>query len=59
MIELEERNDVTPLCPHCAEPLGTVHYRALRAFLGRRYVYFCGKCAKVLGLSHRKGFWMG
>jgi len=33
--------------------------RELRGVLGRRYVYFCSHCRKVLGLSHRKGFWMG
>ena len=59
MIQTEERNDVTPLCPHCEAPVGTVHYRKLAGFLGRRYVYFCARCAKVLGMSHRKGFWMG
>ena len=59
MIEIEERNDVTPVCPHCTEPLLSIHYRRLRAFLGQRYVYFCGACRKVLGISHRKGFWMG
>ena len=59
MIEIEERNDVTPICPHCTEPLRSIHYRTLRAFLGRRFVYFCGGCRKVLGVSHRKGFWMG
>ena len=59
MIQSEERNDVTPLCPHCAEPVRTIHYRAMSGFLGRRYVYFCAACKKVLGVSHRKGFWMG
>ena len=59
MIQIEERNDVTPLCPHCEEPVGTVHYRQLEGFLGRRYVYFCSRCSKVLGMSHRKGLWMG
>ena len=59
MIELEERNDVTPLCPHCEEPVRTIQYATLSAFLGRRYVYFCATCKKVLGVSHRKGFWMG
>jgi hypothetical protein len=33
--------------------------RFLRGFLGRRYLYFCPHCRKVLGVSHRKGFWMG
>ena len=28
-------------------------------FLGKRYVYFCPNCKSVLGVSHRKGFWMG
>ena len=59
MIQSEERNDVTPLCPHCNERLRTVQYRALSGFFGKRYVYFCANCHKVLGLSHRKGFWMG
>ena len=59
MIEIEERDDVTPLCPHCAEPARTIHYRALRGILGRRYLYFCAGCKKILGVSHRKGFWMG
>ena len=59
MIEIEERDDVTPICPHCDTQLGTLYFRTMRAFLGRRYVYFCGACRKVLGVSHRKGFWMG
>ena len=59
MIEIEERDDVTPVCPHCSEPVQTMHYRCLSGFLGRRYVYFCCVCRRVLGISHRKGFWMG
>ena len=59
MIELREKDDVVPLCPHCAEPLGEVWFREVRGFLGKRYVYFCSKCHKVLGVSHRKGFFMG
>ena len=59
MIDLKERDDVVPLCPHCDAPLDLVWCRALRSRLGRRYVYFCSKCRKVLGVSHRKGFWMG
>ena len=26
---------------------------------GRRYCYSCTECKKILGISHRKGFWMG
>ena len=58
-MEIEERNDLTPICPHCEHAVRKVHYRSLRTFLGRRYVYFCAECRKVLGISHRKGFWMG
>jgi hypothetical protein len=59
MIRIEERDDVQPVCPHCSEPVDTVWFRELRGSLGRRYVYFCARCRKVLGVSHRKGFWMG
>ena len=59
MIVLTERQDVTPICPHCSEPAGEIWYQKLEAFLGQRYVYFCGSCNKILGVSHRKGFWMG
>jgi len=33
--------------------------RELESMLGKRYIYFCPNCRKVLGVSHRKGFWMG
>ncbi len=59
MIELAERPDVPPICPHCEKTLKTINFQVLSAWLGRRYVYFCGACRKVLGVSHRKGFWMG
>ena len=59
MIELQEIKDVMPLCPHCQQQLNTIWYRALRGILGRRYIYFCPACQKSLGITHRKGFWMG
>ena len=58
-MKLENRDDVSPICPHCSEELDTISMQELRGFLGRRYVYFCPRCRKVLGVSHRKGFWMG
>ena len=58
-MEVKEKNDVTPICPHCAESVREVWFRELKGMLGRRYVYFCASCKKVLGVSHRKGFWMG
>jgi hypothetical protein len=59
MVELRENPDATPICPHCSEPAEEIWYRQLKSFLGQRYVYFCGRCRKILGVSHRKGFWMG
>ncbi|MDH3628709.1 MAG: hypothetical protein OEV00_13930 [Acidobacteriota bacterium] len=59
MIQVKEQNNATPLCPHCSETIGEIWFRQLSGMFGRRYVYFCSACRKVLGVSHRKGFWMG
>lgn len=59
MIKLEQREDMRPVCPHCTNELRSVWFRELKGRMGKRYVYFCGTCRKVLGVSHRKGFWMG
>ena len=59
MIELKEKNDAEPVCPHCSERLEELWFRELRGYLGKRYIYFCKECRKVLGVSHRKGLWMG
>lgn len=59
MIRLEEKKDVCPVCPHCAVELKTLWCREVESVFGKRYVYFCPECRKVLGVSHRKGFWMG
>lgn len=59
MIDLAHKQDVAPLCPHCERELASVWFRELKGFLGRRYVYFCSECRKCLGISHRKGLFMG
>ncbi|MCF7669047.1 MAG: hypothetical protein K9N48_04640 [Verrucomicrobia bacterium] len=59
MIECIEKENETPVCPHCNAVLNEVWFRAMKGFLGRRYLYFCPQCKKVLGVTHRKGFWMG
>jgi len=59
MIELEERPTDLPICPHCETVVKTLYYQLLSKWMGRRYVYFCSKCKKVLGVSHRKGLLMG
>ena len=58
-ITVERRDDMQPVCPHCENELRAVWLRELSGTFGRRYVYFCPHCRKVLGISHRKGFWMG
>jgi hypothetical protein len=59
MMNIEEKRDIAPVCPHCSADLQTIWVRKLRATHGNRYVYFCPGCRKVLGVSNRKGFWMG
>ena len=56
---VEANDSVTPICPHCDCQITEVWHRKLSGLLGRRYVYFCAGCRKVLGISHRKGFFMG
>lgn len=59
MIECIEKQDEYPICPHCNTKLETVWSRLLSGAFGKRYIYFCPHCRKTLGVSHRKGFWMG
>ena len=59
MITMEQKQDVEPMCPHCKDPLRSIWFRDLGGMFGKRYVYFCSQCRSVLGVSHRKGFWMG
>ena len=59
MLDIEKKDDVRPICPHCQEEMAQVWFRELSGVAGRRYIYFCSNCRKVLGISHRKGFLMG
>ncbi len=58
-MKVEKRENINPICPFCEVDLDTVWTKELKGSLGKRYIYFCPKCNKVLGVSHRKGFWMG
>lgn len=58
-IDLIEKKDETPLCPHCSAELTALWTKRVDSQFGKRFIYFCPFCRKVLGLSHRKGFWMG
>lgn len=52
-------------CPYCGHDLDGVNADLLAASssgvfaFGKRYIYSCPSCNKVLGISQRKGFWMG
>ncbi len=59
MIHVEEKENVNPICPHCEKDLKTVWIHPVKSTFGKRYVYFCPECKKTLGVTHRKGFWMG
>ncbi len=59
MIQAKERNDINPSCPHCKAKISELAYQEVKTTLGKRFIYFCPNCTKTLGVSHRKGFWMG
>jgi len=57
---LKQDTTSIPKCPHCKKDVDTVSYKELLGgFWGRRYIYFCPSCLMTLGVSHRKGFFMG
>lgn len=58
-IRINENSAADPICPHCEKPIRTLQTRRVQSPLGVRFIYFCEHCRKVLGVSHRKGFWMG
>ena len=59
MLEAKETNTHDPICPHCEKTLREVWFREIRSTFGKKYIYFCSQCRKVLGVTHRKGFFMG
>lgn len=58
MIEMREKKDIEPICPHCDKPLLEIWFREIPSFFGRRYIYVCPNCRKCLSISHRKGYWI-
>jgi len=59
-LKLTRETQALPRCPHCDLDIKNVSYSELRnGTFGKRYIYFCSSCRKTLGVSHRKGFWMG
>lgn len=58
-VRINEAPTIDPLCPHCERKIQEIGARRIESTLGVRFIYFCNSCGKVLGVSHRKGFWMG
>lgn len=48
-----------PVCPHCKAELQDINMTEIKGTFGKRYLYYCPECRSTLGISHRKGFWMG
>ncbi len=59
MIRVEEHDNVRPVCPHCNQPLDRLTRTPIQVTLGKAFAWSCPYCRKVLGVTHRKGFWMG
>lgn len=59
-LDLQLETQRLPKCPHCKQDIQNVSYNELSGgMFGKRYIYFCSSCLNTLGVSHRKGFWMG
>ena len=58
-IRIREDHSAEPICPHCGRDIQEIAARRVGSTLGVRFLYYCVNCRNVLGLSHRKGFWMG
>ncbi len=58
MIKATPMKNEIPVCPHCSVDLNDVWFRDLPTTFGRRYIYFCSNCRKVLSISDRKGNFM-
>ena len=58
-------SQLVPQCPFCSVALTAIRARELPAVgratfrFGKRFAYACPSCGKLLGITHRKGFWMG
>ncbi len=59
MIAFIQKEDVSPVCPHCKKEIQSIWFRELKGDLGKRCLYFCPECKASLGVSHRKGLTMG
>lgn len=64
-ITIQEDLELTARCPHCDAVLTEIRAKAVPAvgsasfLFGKRYVYTCPRCNKLLAITQRKGFWAG
>lgn len=51
-----ERDDLTPLCPHCGKELAEIYARkrGVPLLQGRSVLFFCPWCFKVLGFGQER-----
>jgi hypothetical protein len=58
-IRIRENFLAAPVCPRCGQEIHAIAARRVESVLGVRFLCYCSDCRDVLGVSHRKGFWMG
>jgi len=51
-----DREDLTPLCPHCEHELTEIYarWKGLGFIEGRNTIFFCPHCMKVLGFGQSR-----
>ena len=58
-LPMEERDDLNPICPHCERQIERLYYRQIRDLGGKRNIYFCSDCHRVLGVAQERSLWTG
>jgi len=55
-LKLTERDDLSPVCPHCGAVLNEIYMRTkgVPIFTADNCVYFCPHCLKVLGIARSR-----
>jgi hypothetical protein len=55
-LNVVERDDLTPLCPHCEAQLAEIYARkrGIPIAQGRSILFFCPSCHKVLGFGQER-----
>jgi len=55
-LQIVEREDLLPICPHCNNQLAEVYVkrRGVGYVVGKTLAYFCPHCQKILGFSQSR-----